>query len=453
MKKVITFAFVAALSFGCPVGQLAAQQGIWPGFPVVGQSGSGVASWGATGSEHIPLDTEVTQGAYPESAVIPLGMLAPGSVFQGGYPAPKNLFRNGDISVNPFQSGTSLTGITNTVTTGADGFRFVGGSSSSISTSQQTGSTDVVAGQFTASVRFQRASSNANTAQVCQISVLPIQDSVPLIGHNFVYSFWAKPGANFSPTNGAIVVSVSYGTGSTNQTSANFGPTQSWTNQTNVINTAGSYSGTFTGTVSSSQATFNTLPSGSTATWMQYWVAGTVPTATTAGTAVTQVGTSICWTPVGTAGTNDWIETSNHQLEVAYGGMVTPTAFEHHTAQQDLSAAQRFLYVITEGTPKTARGLCRSRSTTTCSWDVVNPTTMRAAPAISLANGFAVETTAAGGTLNNCTLTADTTVTSTVASPNHAYVLCTATTVPAAGTVDQVYDNGGTGSVTLSSEL
>jgi hypothetical protein len=345
---------LAAALLAAVGGSYAIANGMWPTLPIIGQPsfcaafiGQGPGTGGSTGNaptsttctqtvpagptgltgnELIPADTEITGGVAPQTAMVPVGLLAPGAVGGGSYASPKNLLRNGDISVNPFQRGTSQAAdIANTLTYGPDGFAYLGGASSAINWSSQTGASDIVANQFTKSVRFQRKSGNTDTAQICQVNVLTSQDSVALQGQKFVYSFWALPGANFSPTQGNVVVKVASGTGS-DQSAATF-VAGTWTTQTNAIVAAGSNSTTFTGTVASATATFQTLPTASTAAWTQYWVSGTI--ATTA----TQVGTEICFTGVGTAGANDWIETSNHQLEIVAGGAVTPTAFEHQSAQ------------------------------------------------------------------------------------------------------------------------
>lgn len=356
--------------------------------------------FGLTGKELFPADTQLTQGQIPQTVYIPSGLMNPAGIYQGAYNAYKNVLRNGDISVNPFQMGTSqASNISNTITTSADGFRMLGGASSAIQWSSQTGATDIVANQFTKSLRFQRASGNTNTAAICEINVLTSQDSTPLQGQNFVYSFWAKPGANFSPTSGNIAITVAYGTGS-DQSAANFNA-GSWTGQANAI-TAGNSSvftttngpinllqgqtniiaqnfpqtvATFPVSVTSGVATAQTLPSGQTAQWVQYWVSGSIPAT------ATQVGTQICWTPVGTAGTNDWIETSNHQLEIVGPGVITPTAFDHHTAQQDLTVAGRFLTTLSEpasGVQVNVTG--NSTSATAAAMVYPFPVQMRAAP-------------------------------------------------------------------------
>src|SRR5262249_28047902 len=85
---------------------------------------------GLTGPETIPVDifglnpTVAQSGAPTQTQRVPVGLIAPGAIFQGSFSSYKNLLRNGDISVNPFQSGTSqAANISNTVTTSADGFR------------------------------------------------------------------------------------------------------------------------------------------------------------------------------------------------------------------------------------------------------------------------------------------------------------------------------------------
>lgn len=358
------------------------QGGIGGNFAAVCNDAVNAGPLGLTGRELIPADTQLSQGQQPQTVLIPTALLVgPDGVFQGSGSLTRNLMRNGDISVNPFQRGASQAAdISNTLTYGADGFSFLGGASSAINWSSQTGATDIVANQFTKSLRFQRKAANADTAQVCQINVMTSQDSVALQGQNFVYSFWVKAGANFSPTTGNAVVNVAYGTGS-DQSAATF-KAGTWTGQTSIVtagnvanSSATSISTSFPITVASGTATVQVLPTGATAQWMQVFVSGAVPAT------ATQVGTSICFTPVGTAGANDWIETSNHQLEIVGSGVVTPTSFEHHSPQLDLSMAQRFFTILTEpasGVQVPVTG--NSTSATAAAMSYRFPVTMRSAP-------------------------------------------------------------------------
>lgn len=389
-----------------------------------------------TGNETILAETNLSGGQSPQGVLIPSALLGNATLIQA---SPKNLFRNGDISVNPFQVGTSQPAdIANTVTTAADGFRMVGGASSAINWSQQTGATDIVTGQFQASLRFQRKSGNTDTAAVCNISVLTNLESVGLIGQKFVYSFWAKDGANFSPTNGNLSVKVAYGTG-TNESSANF-KAGSWTGYTDAV-TAASSGVTITSAVA-------TIPTSTT--WTQYYVSGAIPLT------ATQVGTEICFTPIGTAGTNDWVETSNHQLEIVYGPVVTPSLFEHHAPIFDLIAAQRQLVVIKEGALGPSRSICHfTTANSAMQCPIVFPTQMRAAPTMTYATGFAGFTTTAETTANACTgNTTDATV-ALASSVNQVMMQCAIAsgTTAAVGLSMTLIDNAGTGKITASAEL
>lgn len=311
--------------------------GSYQGFPIVGQS-SYCASYstGATGqicpstipagptnvdSNYLfPADTGITAGGQPQTVTVPSSQIASFSYNRAN---PRNFLRNGDISVNPFQRGTgnsaTASPIAGTTTYGPDGWAFKGGSSSNIVWSKQTGATDILAGFFTASVRMQRAATNTDTAPICMLQPITTERSMALQGRSFVLSFYALAGANQSSTLNNITMSVISGTG-TDQSG------------TNMIN------GAWT-----SQATPVTSTQAISTTWTQYTAAGSI------GATATQVGVSICYTPVGTAGTNDWIEVSNIQLEEVKASTVTnPSAFEHHPAFWDLEEAQRFFFQVNE---------------------------------------------------------------------------------------------------------
>jgi len=82
------------------------------------------------------------------------------------------------------------------------------------------------------------------------------------------------------------------------------------------------------------------------------------------------------------------------------------------------------------------------------------PVTLRTAPTLTFANGFATPTTTSQATLGACTtLAAAATVTSTVGGVDSILVNCTATTVPAAGVASFLYSNNGTGTISASAEL
>lgn len=113
-----------------------------------------------TGAELVPADTQVSGGAAPQEATIPLSSLA-------AYAQPVISFRNvldcPDFSTNPWQRGTAFATISNTLTYTADRFFAVGGASSSINVSKAA-NTDVPG--FTSALQFQRTAANTDLSLI-----------------------------------------------------------------------------------------------------------------------------------------------------------------------------------------------------------------------------------------------------------------------------------------------
>lgn len=304
-----------------------------------------------TGNEGVPADLNIgsttnaqAYGSQPQTVLVPTGTLA---AFAAPAGSPRNFIRNGDISVNPFQRGTAENtapwGEVKSTAYTADGFSMQYGSGNGdIFWSKQTGTADINPPQFTASLRMRRDPISTDNAQICQHAVLTSQNSQALVGQKVVYSFWAKVGTGFSGASSAFTATVGFGTG-TDQSPTTF-QAGTWTNQGTAVTS------TLTGS----------------STWTQYSITGTIPT-TNSSTAVNQVGTDICYTPSVGPGATDFIETSNHQLEIVYGQNTTPSAFEHHNAQQDLAVAQAYFFQLKEsGTVGTPVGVCYGTATFIC---------------------------------------------------------------------------------------
>src|SRR5262249_36761577 len=100
----------------------------------------------------------LTSGTLSTSGVATLA--APAGVGGLQLPFPRNIIDGGDFTTNPWQRGTSFTGVANTLTYTADRFFAVGGASSSIAVSQVSGVTAVPG--FTQALQFGRAAGNAN---------------------------------------------------------------------------------------------------------------------------------------------------------------------------------------------------------------------------------------------------------------------------------------------------
>ena len=84
-------------------------------------------------------------------------LAAPAGVGGSQLALPRNIIDGGDFTTNPWQRGTSFTGIAGAATYTADRFFAVGGASSSISVSQVTGITAVPG--FTQALQFGRGGS------------------------------------------------------------------------------------------------------------------------------------------------------------------------------------------------------------------------------------------------------------------------------------------------------
>ena len=135
----------------------------------------------------------------PAFTIVGLATTATPAVF------PRNAIDGGDFTTNPWQRGTSFTGITNSVVYTADRWFAVGASTSSISVSQQA-QTDVPG--FGDSLRWGRA--NTDTAVINLGQVLETLDCIRFQGQEVCLSFWAKAGAQFS--GGTLTVQVVYST-------------------------------------------------------------------------------------------------------------------------------------------------------------------------------------------------------------------------------------------------
>lgn len=369
----------------------------------------------------------VQRGANPVYNTLTINQLA--NFVNQGDSTPRNVLLGGDFTTNPFQSGTSqAANIANAITTGPDGWRFLGGASSAIQWSQQTGAADVPTG-FGASLRFQRASTNADTTAVCVTQVLESAVSARFQGQTAVLSFWALDGANFSAASGNVQATIAYGTGS-NQSAANF-LAGSWTNQTNAVQT-------------------NVATS---ATWTRYTVSGAVPT-TVSSSNVNQVGIKFCWTPVGTAGANDWVELAGIQLEVAAGIGAGASPFDYHLTATELNVSQRRLFVINEPASGIGIGTGLLDTTTTCLVTIAFPDTMAASPTVSFAGS------ALSGTTWQVRKAGATSVLATpflAANTGHSVTNMNLTaTLSVAGTAGQacvLQGAGGGGKIVVSAEL
>jgi hypothetical protein len=267
--------------------------------------------------------------------------------FGGGqFAGAKNRVLNSNFSV--WQRGTAATAIATSGTFFlADRWQCVRGglaAGGTVSRQATNDTTNLPFIQYCA--RVQRDSGNASTASLNIGQNFESVNAIPLAGKTVVFSFYARAGANYSPTSSALGVQLYTGTG-TDQN----GLTGSYTGNTAAINTS------------------VTL----TTTWQRF------TTTATLATTATELYVNFAATPTGTASTNDYFEVTGVQLE---GGTSTasPYAPNGSTQQAELAACQRYYQRFGGQTAYQTLGTAYNVSTTTGKALITLPVQMRIIP-------------------------------------------------------------------------
>jgi hypothetical protein len=250
--------------------------------------------------------------------------------------AGKNNVLNSAFEV--WQRGTSV----NTTTYGYTADRWLGYQYGSLTVSRQAtaDTTNLAFIQYCA--RVQRPSGQTGLNPIYLSQSLESSASIPLAGKAVTLSFYARRGSNYSSASNVLTAQIISGTG---------------TDQN--VNVGG-----FTGStqVAAPNVTLTT-------TWQRFTTTGTV------GATATQLGVVFTYTPVGTAGTNDYFEITGIQLE--QGSTATPFQTETGTLQGELAACQRYYWRWTANTNFATCGIGAASSTTTGVITVMHPVPMR----------------------------------------------------------------------------
>jgi hypothetical protein len=217
----------------------------------------------------------------------------------------------GTVISNPFlnsafevwQRGTSFTGSSQGVYT-ADRWTIGGTRSWAVSRQSTNDTTNLPFIQYCA--RVQRPNGDTSGVSLTLVQSWETVNSIPFAGKTVTMSFYARAGANFSPTSSVLSANLYTGTG-TDQSA--------W--------------GTYTG-ATLALSTSATL----TTTWQRFTVTGTL-----AATA-TEITPQFGYTPTGTAGANDYFEITGFQLDV--GSVALPFRTYAGTIQGELAACQRY---------------------------------------------------------------------------------------------------------------
>jgi hypothetical protein len=253
--------------------------------------------------------------------------------------------------------------------------------------------------------------------------VLETADSIRCQGQTVTLSFWAAAGANWSPQNGVLNVLLASGTGA-NQSAANM-VSGSWTGYVSLV----------LAPQQGSAAAAANIAQPVTTTWTRYSFTASVPAA------CTQLGVLFSATPVGTAGTADFVQIMGVQLEI--GAQATP--FEHRDAQVELEIAQRYSWVI----PEPASGVVIAQGGANAAANaqtylLYTPVQMRAAPTVTVVTGgFKV---AAAGAAATATISAGGTHT-----PNQ--ITLSSAVAETVGLSANIQGGGGGGSITVSADF
>lgn len=321
-----------------------------------------------------------------------------GSGVAGSQPAGnfRNLLDNGRFDL--YQRGTTaVTSVNTTATYHADrwaGYANTGGASVTL-----TNITATLPTGFANAEQVQRANANASVQPIFLVQEIPTSDVIAAQGQTVCLQAQLKAGANYSAAGSVITAQVITGTGTDQGLSSLL--SASWTGQATTLN-------------DSSQVLTTSFQRFAPSAWCF-----TMPS--TATEAAVQFG----FTPVGTAGANDWFQITGAQFEINSA----QTPFENRQIGVETVKAQRYFWQLTEAnTPLPATCYVTGGNTQACF--IQNPVVMRAAPTAGItAGGFqvvidgaaataVVSMAAATGNVNSCNFTLGNTATAAVHAVN-----------------------------------
>ena len=227
--------------------------------------------------------------------------------------AGKNAFINGGFDV--WQRGTSVSvAASATATYTGDRFALTTQASQASTVSRQaTGdTTNLPTIQYCA--RIQRNASQTGTGAMIFGQSVETTNSIRFAGQAVTLSFYARAGANYSPTSSILNANIYTGTG---------------TDQSRI---AASYTGDVQALTSNVTLT---------TTWQRFTITGTL------ASSATELAVVFVSSMTGTAGAADYYEVTGVQLELGS----TATAFSRAggTIQGELAACQRYYYLAASG--------------------------------------------------------------------------------------------------------
>jgi hypothetical protein len=240
-----------------------------------------------------------------------------------------------------WQRGTTSSSITTSQVYTADRWLAVSGASTGTVVSRQTTSdtTNLPTIQYCA--RVQRTSGQTGTSLIQFAQSMESVNSVRFAGQSVTLSFYARRGANYSSASNALNVLMLTGTGTDQQVLTGY-----------------------TGSVSAINS-FATL----TTTWQRFTFTATL------ATNINEIGVDFYYTPVGTAGVNDYFEITGIQLE--QNSSATAFSRTGGTYGLELAACQRYYWRNAGGGLESCYGYGVATGTGAAELVINNPVPMR----------------------------------------------------------------------------
>ena len=262
-------------------------------------------------------------------------------------------------------------------------------------------------------MRIQRDSGNSSTNTLQVVQNFESINSIPYAGKTVTLSFYARAGANYSATSSLLNTYLASGTGTDQNAMAGY------TGNVAVIN---------------QNVTLTT-------TWQRFSVTGTIPTNST------EIAPLFNFSPVGTAGANDYYEVTGVQIEV--GSVATPFKTYAGTIQGELAACQRYYQQVINGNTQNI-GAGWNYSASYAMAILYLPVVMRTAPTIAVTSGtnyYAFERNGALDYVDAFFGAANT-------NPNNAITLRNSTEISGtAANAGLFFSNNASANISLSAEL
>lgn len=366
--------WLSALALAALIGHVpvaaSAQGGLWSTLPT--------PPLPLSGKEVVACDTELGQGANPQTGGCTTAEIAAYAFSSNN--GLGNYLIGGDATTNLWQRAT--TGASETTTYaygGPDRWAYWSGASTAVTVSRDSTAADLPASTQYA-FKMQRTAAQTGVVQICMAQEIETANSYGLAGRTVELDFDAATGANFSPAAPYNMTAyVVTGTGSDEGMQK-----LAW-----GLNGGGGGSTAWAG---QANATAAVISLGGVSTLARYAAVANIPLT------ATEVGVALCYTPVGTAGTNDYIAFSNIQLvrasqNASYASATagystasgfTATAFQRRFANIEWGLQYRYFALIAE--PAASKPLANGSylSTTTCNVQMPLVFPMRATPAVTI---------------------------------------------------------------------